>query len=63
MTLFVSCRRCNNTIKADDAEACAVGGCPLCGECWELYGYCEHHSDEETARVRSGYRRRNGASH
>jgi hypothetical protein len=51
MTLFLSCRRCQATIKADEAEACAVAGCPLCEDCWETFGCCPNHTDDELANV------------
>ena len=58
---FVCCRRCQNTIKGSDAKACAVGRCPLCNECWELYGYCEGHSDQDLAKaLGADYSKRTG---
>ena len=51
MTLFVSCRRCDHTIKADQAEACSIGACPLCEECWQKYGYCHRHTEMNCAAM------------
>jgi hypothetical protein len=60
MTLFLSCRRCHATIKADDAKACAIRGCPLCADCWDEFGCCPNHTDEELARVLDARDRQKG---
>lgn len=57
------CRRCYRAIWPEMAEQCAVAACPLCEECWELYGYCPHHTERELDGVLGARNRPKDVSH
>jgi len=58
----MQCGRCRITVTLGGEERCWLCHAPLCGDCWEECGHCEHpEAHEMNARFRAhDYRAQDG---